>query len=138
MPADPLADLNTESNKLSAWLIEDDLSNLERVSVALAAGRDRIDDFDYALFDQRLLKELNIDMLDTRGTTPDAEANSWHRDLVHLSAERLGELARAIWVHGQTDRRLKKQMAEAVTGAVKTGRLDRARMKEKVLSQIGA
>lgn len=138
IPADPLADLSTTSNELSTWHIEDDLSNLERVIVAIAGTWDRIDSFDYALFDQRLVEELNIEMQQTMGDTPDAQANHWHRDLVHLSAQRLAELARAIWMDGRTDRKLQKEIRDALARAVSRREIDPNRLKPNVQSQVKA
>jgi len=138
IPADPLADLSTTSNELSTWHIEDDLSNLERVIVAIAGTWDRIEHFDYALFDQRLVGELNIEMRQTMGETPDAQANHWHRDLVHLSAQRLTELARVIWMHGRTDRKLQKDIRDALARAVSRREIDPNHLKPDVQRQVTA
>ena len=83
VPADALRDLQTGSNKLSVWLIEEDKSDLERIVVALAAMRNVLSNLDYALLDSGILDKINIKMSDSLGNSPDLTANSrWHRDLI--------------------------------------------------------
>ena len=56
--ADPLGDFTTTSNTISVWYIKENTSNLQRVVAALAAQRDRLVNFDYALFNKEILSEL--------------------------------------------------------------------------------
>lgn len=86
-PADPLGDLATQDNELSVWIIDDEKSNLNQVVAAMAATRGHLSNLDFALFDLRFLSELNIKIAITTGGTPDKEVNTWHRDLVKLSAQ---------------------------------------------------
>src|SRR6266581_8140831 len=71
LQAKVLLDLRAEDNRLSVYRIEEDLSNLPRVAGALAAGCDNLDNFDYALFPDDMLKELRISLSKTAGGTPD-------------------------------------------------------------------
>lgn len=65
--ADALREFRTKGNALSIWLIDDSLSNLERVIAAVAAGRDRLCNLDYALIDRTLLDELDIQVRSQEG-----------------------------------------------------------------------
>ena len=69
MPADPLGDLVTKENRLSVWQIDDDRSNLGDVIAALAASRDFLDTFDYALFNDELLAQARITRSRSAGVT---------------------------------------------------------------------
>src|SRR5580693_1775708 len=81
VPADPLGDLPTKGNLLSVWVLTDDRSNLERVVRAVAIGKDHIDNAGYVVFDSSAVENAGIEMLENAGSSDDAEANAWHRDL---------------------------------------------------------
>lgn len=136
LQADALADLSTKDNELSVWHIEDDRSNLEQVVTALAAGRDYIANLDYALFDQQILSAINIKIKDTKGGSPDEKVNSWHRDLVELSATKLMELAKAIQTKAVKERVLPKDIVRLIKQAVESGRINRAKLKPGVVGKI--
>ena len=57
LQADALGDLQTSSNQLSVYHIEDDKSNLEQIVTALAASRDTIANLDYALLDLQIVTD---------------------------------------------------------------------------------
>jgi hypothetical protein len=93
IPADPLGDLKTTGNGLSVYLIDDEKSNLGRVVCALAATRDRIQHFDYLLFDWDILLSTGITVKRSEGKTPDCAVNELHCDLAELSGQKLLALA---------------------------------------------
>jgi hypothetical protein len=135
--ADPLADLNTKTNALSLWLVEDDESNLEQIVTAIAATRDHVSNLDYALLKLRFLSELNLEIKHTRGGTLDEEANtSWHRDLHKLSGFKLVELAKIILDRGQRGRFSEKNIGQLIAQAVSSGRIDLAGLKEGIRKKI--
>ena len=138
MPADPMADLKTEDNKLSLWHVEDDESNLDQVVTAIAATRDYLDNVDYVLLDQRDMLHLDIHVAKTTGDTPLSEANLWHCDLTHLSAHKLVELAEVMWERCRIERRLKKAVRRLLVGAVESGRIDTSRLKDARRNEIGS
>jgi hypothetical protein len=129
IPADPLRDLETDKCILSFWVIDDKLSNLERVLAAIAGSRTHLDIFDFGLieFDLVLKSDFNIDEIP--GETADAEANSWHRDISHLSAQKLVKLAELLWYNMITERRSKKQVLEFMVTNISDGHLDRSKIK---------
>lgn len=135
----PLLDLVPDDNTLSVWHIEDDRSNLEQVAVALAALRDHLSNFDYALVDEQLLSALDIKVVQTNGETPDQEANTrWHRDLVELSDSKLIALVRTIAGKGETARISEKKIATLIQEAVGAGRLDRTRLGKHIAAKLKA
>lgn len=136
IPADPLGDLSTTFNALSVWYIEEDRSNLDRVVAASAAGRERLDVLDYALFDQELLSQINIKIKESPGATPDVEANEWHRDLVELSAAKLVNLAKVMLRNAERRRRLPKELDQLIAKAVASGRIDKERLSQRIRDEI--
>lgn len=137
-PASPLGDLRTSvDSRLSVWQIEDNRSNLESVIAALAATRQNLDIFDYALFPEGVVGETEIQMAVTRGQSADPAANyNWHRDLVKLSAAKLVKLAQLIHRRGSVDRFSEKQVKEIIRQSVEAGRIDRERLSEQVAKSV--
>lgn len=124
IPADPMADLKTNENKLSVYYVEKNQSNLNDVIEAIAATRNFPDRFDYLLFDEEICSELKIEVRDTKGETPNEEVNKkWHRDLAELSADKLLELAKVVYEKGETHRELEKEMLERVAKASLAGKI---------------
>jgi hypothetical protein len=136
--ADALGDLSTSENKLSLWLVEDEESNLKRIVAALAAARERLANFDYALLDVKLLADLGISCHASDGTSPDTEANRlWHCDLSELTAAKLVQLAGMVHHHAAMKRLTPKDVRSLITDSLQEGRLDRSKLGVHLLSDIG-
>lgn len=137
IPADPLADLRTTKNSLSVYLVDDDKSNLDRVICALAATREKIQHFDYLLFDWEILPSTGITVEPTEGETIDRAVNELHRDLVELSGRKLLALAAEI-LHSEyeTGRFLKKKVNELIDQAAKAGRITVDDLPEPIRASI--
>lgn len=132
--ADPLTDFVTTKNSLSVWRVEDNKSNLKRIIAALAAIRDRIDKFDYVLFDEKLLNEYDIKVKLAEGNSPDQEANAWHYDLIELSAQQLAKFVKAIWEDKpEANRAMPKKVRNWVAEAKESGWLDLSKIRLKDL-----
>lgn len=137
LQADALGDLNTKNNELSVWCIEDDESNLKEVVTALAAKCDDISNLDYALFDQQLLSEISIRIKATKGGSPYERANdSWHHDLVELSAFKLMELANTILNSAKKGRVPEKAILQQISQAVASGQIERTKLKPRIVEKI--
>ena len=137
LQADSLVDLTTKDNKLSVWFIKDDMSNLERVIAALAANRDFIANFDYALFSEEILEKKDIKTEKSKGDSKDYEANDqWHRDLYELSATKLLDIAEHIFNEGTIKRIQEKQVEKHINEAVQTGKIKFETLEEEVKSKI--
>lgn len=137
IPADCLADLRIENNELSAWLVDDQQANLNRILTALAATRDSLSNVDYIIFDFGLPGKLNITVRQTKGETPDNHANrSWHYDLTGLSARQVVELAVDMHSSGKKDRLLPRKVSQLIEESVKSGDLDQTKIKAKLALRL--
>lgn len=126
--ADALSDLETKGNALSLWFVADDRSNLEQVVSALASTRQHISNLDYALVDQRFISENNLKLQTVISNSPYEKANTWHRDLVELSASQLCALAKIIFEHGEKKRCTEKEILKLMARAIANGHIDRAKL----------
>jgi hypothetical protein len=129
LQADALVDLATKGNRLSVYLVNYDHTNLEQVITALAANCDYVSDFDFALFDHDALWELGIRIENSDGDTPDSVVNSWHCELIELTAERIVALAGIIWKRAEKKRFLSKRVHHLLAHAVASGQIDRDKMR---------
>jgi hypothetical protein len=136
-PADALADISTQSNELSVWLIEDDRSNLNRVAAALAAARDSVSNLDYRLVPVGWVGIHRIPVQATEGRTADLQANQkWHRDIPRLTASRLLSLARCMWRRGVAGRISERRVEELLLSGLRTGQLGRERLNQKLAAKL--
>lgn len=137
LQADSLGDLITKNNELSVWLIEDDKSNLERIIAALSANCDTISNFDYALFDSKIIEEKSIKKRKSKGISIDDEANErWHFDLYELSALKILCLSQEIFNDGQIKRIQERQVTKLINEALQAGKIKRNTLKDGILSKI--
>ena len=97
-PAECLMDLRSPDNRLSVFVVPPG-EDPSQVAVALAGcGKQKFDESGYVVFDSDILNELAIAIdASEKGATPDDKVNTWHRDLIELSATKLAELARVLW-----------------------------------------
>lgn len=137
LQSDALGDLNTKSNELSIWVIDNDKSNLDRIISALAARCDTISNFDYTLFDQEFFSKNNFKIKKTKGVSADPAANDqWHLDLFELSASKILELAKHIRDKGEKLRIQEKQIKNLISDAIKNGKISIEQLEEGIKSKI--
>ena len=130
LQADALADLKTTGNALSVYFVDrSDKEDLDRVVTALAATRERIEEVEYALFEESALSEIGIKVATAEADTPDAVVNTWHRHLVEMSANKIMELAYIIRNEGKKERVLGKRIRDMLIDALISKRIDRGRIK---------
>jgi len=138
-PAALLDDLRvTPDGELSIWHIEDDRSNLQQVTTALAANRDHVSNIDYALFDPSLVSGLAVKVRETPGKTPYSEANRWHRDLLEVSAKRLLELAKRIFQSADPTRVLEQEVLDQIRKAVDGRRIDPKHLNKGISDKLSS
>src|SRR5437660_8036004 len=92
-PADCLSDLRAGDSELSVYVVPEK-ANPAQVAIALAGTKQRIEESGYILFDVKMATALGIVIQERKGKTADPLVNTWHRDLVELSAGTLAELAK--------------------------------------------
>lgn len=136
IPADVHQDLRISQSSLSVWHIEDAQSNLEQVITALASTRDSIDTFDYGLFEQDIVRSINIKFMESLGISPMQAANHWHRDLVELTVDKLARLIRTIFGAMEKRRKSKRDIELRIIDAVRANEIDLTKVKPKMLESI--
>ncbi len=102
----------------------------------MAASRDVLDKLDYAAFDIALLSDLRIKIEAAPGGTPDDEVNTWHRDLVELTASKLTDLGLAMRRNATVARKYPKDIAELIRQGVESNRIDQTRLKQNLASKV--
>ena len=133
--ADALSNLKTKGNQLSVWWIDDDLSNLDRVIAALAAGRDRVEKLDYAVIDRGVLDSLGIRSIKADGQSPDGGANQrWHQDLARLSGSQL--VALAVNMRDGLSRQPKSKVRGLIVESIRSGFVARDSLKSTLLESL--
>lgn len=138
VPADPLGDLQTKSNELSIWLIDDEKSNLERVASALAAGREAIANLDYALLDFKYFRKLKIKYKSSRGGTLDNHINEYHIDMLELSGRKLVRLAKAFFRYAEIQRIPEKNVTVLIKKAIESEQIDSTKIRPAIIEKIEA
>ena len=136
--ADALREFRTRENALSIWLIDDNRSNLERVIAAVAAGRDRLCNLDYALIEHTLLDELDIQVSPQEGESVDDDANRrWHQDLERLSATKVVQLAVAVQrTEGGLQRVQKRAVGQLIATSIRNGFINPNRIDERLMDDL--
>ncbi|MGA6828712.1 hypothetical protein ACO9S2_14020 [Nitrospira sp. NS4] len=138
IPAQALADfVPRPAENLSLWYIEDDRLNVDRVAAAIASARTKLDKLDYATFSIDIIKQLDLKVVQSPGTTPDATANTqWHWELIELSANKANLLVHELYPTIQKAR----LMPDVVERLIREGiRLDQLRTKsipDKLLNDL--
>ena len=122
LQADALIDLRTQGNALSVFEL-DSTVNPERITIAVAAGRQKVDDTGYAIFDQDAVEALGIEIRRTQGGTADVTVNALHCDLCVRTATMLVALARAI-AQGTITPILRKRVGELLKTGLESRQLD--------------
>lgn len=110
---------------------------MPRIVAALAAGRDYLDVFDYALVDQNVLSELQIAMLLSEGSSLDEYANTqWHRDLIEPSEAQRKDLAQAIQEEGTIQRIPLKEVQYLISQAIAAKHIAWEKLPEGIQKKI--
>jgi hypothetical protein len=129
LKADVFRDLSTTDGLLSIWEVPEGLT-AERIAVAMAATRDNLGPMDIVVFDDL---PLQLDVVPDRapGDTPDAEVNSFHYDMRHLTVQKL--LALAMHMSGGAYTRLPlRQVETGLRDGIRDGHLTPAGLRDSL------
>lgn len=126
---------NVADCNISLYEVVDD-ETAERAAIAYAAGKSKIDDIEYAVFDAADLEALNIEIQTTLGDTPDSEVNELHRELLNMTVRKSSGLAQVIGNKGTFETVFVKEVRSKISEFCTTGIIDRNKLKEKVRSQL--
>ena len=131
---DALLDLQTKGNALSVYDVDGGL-DIERIVVALAAGRQFLSTLDYVVFDDAPLVSSSIDAVQTSGDTPDKVVNLVHYDLKNLTVGKVVQLAQIL--RGNDRKRVTKaQMKSKLNEALDNQWLDSSIISGVLLGQV--
>lgn len=125
LQADALGDLRTQENKLSLFIVDDDLGNLERIAAALAANSANPGNLDYLLLERQAIDDLGYTEISNPGETPDQEVNDAHVDLAIPNAQMLVDLAFVFWNQGDTNRIQRKRVQQMIRDGIEAGQIRR-------------
>ncbi len=132
--ADALKDLTTRENQISVYRVGSE-RDIDRITIALAATRDNLQNVDYAVFDDAEFQDIGIRIKQSSGATPDSRVNRLHHDISNLTVRQVCALA-AIIANGKIDRRPRSKIRIGMQRAIERGDLDREVMKESILSRL--
>jgi hypothetical protein len=119
------------------WFIDNDKKDLDDVTTALAASREKADRLDYVLFSQHHLGTAGIEVCETNGQTPDKYVNGLHRDLTHLSAAKVLALTTRVWQENLGLNRIDQRRAiQLVAAAVRRGRIMLEELRPKLREDV--
>jgi hypothetical protein len=128
---------NTDENSLSVWLLDDDKKDLDDVTAALVASREKTDKLDYVLFMAEHLHAVGIEVCEESGTTPDEQVNALHRNLTHLSAAQVLALTTRVWHENLGLNRIDQRTAlQLVRASVSCGRIRLEQLRPKLREDV--
>lgn len=141
IPADTITtDLRTKDNTLSFWQCgEGKNGELDDAALALATASDRVDKIDIVWVSEDDLSTDGQRSALTKGRTSVAELIERHVDITSLDHARLGRLAHRIAAaieEGRYRRLKRRKVAELLTTAVLQGRVELARLDNKVQAEV--
>jgi len=136
IPADPVADFRTIENRFSVYMLLDEGPSLDRVVAAIASGREKVENFDYIVFEEDLLAEIGIRTEISAGATRDQEVNACHLDLVELTGKKVLCLAQAVYESREPDRKHHFEVTAALVESVQEGKITLEGLPEKIRRSI--
>lgn len=132
VPADAVTTcLRTKGNALSFWEI-DSLSDIDDAVLAIVAGYKHLEMIDVVAIDPQLLSDGCVKCIATEGQTPVRDLLKEHRELVMLTCNTLGIVARSIAEAFKQDHvymRTKEQLKSILKDAITAGRLSPDKLK---------
>ena len=123
---------NVADCQISLYEVIDD-ETAERAAIAYAAGKSKIDDLEYAVFDAADLDPLGIEIQATLGDTPDSAINDLHRELLNMTVRKSSGLAQVIGNKATFETRFVKEVTSKISES-KT--IDRNKLKDRVRSKL--
>lgn len=134
---DVFKSLRSTGCSLSIFRLEEDSpDHLERMLAAFAAQREEAAQLDFAILDESDFIELGLRLTDAPGETPDSVVNSWHRNIVELSASRIQQLAACLQSQATFCRKREKDVLRLIKKALEAGHLAEEMVRPKVLGRI--
>lgn len=95
-PGELLDDLRLDESELSVFLLPED-AEPQRVAIALAGKRSRLEASGWIVFDLEIVTGLAIEITKTKGQTVDPVVDEWHRDLRKLTVNSVAAFVHRLW-----------------------------------------
>jgi len=135
LQADALFDLRTTGNKLSVFELVEPIT-AERITVAVAAGKERPSDTGYVIFDSGELTALGIGVESTPGGSADTEVNTLHRNLDIASDTKLLAFARNVVAPSEKVPIISERLAQLFQAGLESGQLEEGRVNPKLVDWL--
>jgi len=125
--------LRTTEGNLSTYFVAvdnyqnnvEDPPEVERIVAAYACTRNKIQNVDFVMIPTDALEATGLEYKESDGNTADDAVNSWHRDIIELSTEKLSRFAELILSFEQFSKRVgEKRIDEFVKSGIKQGNID--------------
>ena len=134
--ADVFNEIRTKDGKLSIYTVDTDKTNLTRIIVALASGRENFQDYDYVVVPKREIEE-KFEINKIKGETADDCVNKWHLDLVQLTPSKLTQLAYIFCDHRESMSKLpKKKVRSEIRKGIDSGLIDQTLINQKLKAKL--
>ena len=128
--------LKTTKGKLSIFVIDNEMSNLDRVIAALACGRTGLDNFDYVLVPEEQIVG-NFKVCTTGGDTLDDVVNGLHRDIARLTAASVMDLAIVFRTYmNNMKRRNPSTVRQLINASISAGSLEKERIDDNLRKKL--
>ena len=130
--------MRTTENKLSLWSINGE-AGLEDAVLALAAQFDHLDAIDVLCIDLSLIQDSGLHLKESPGSTPYAEFEQNHMDIVDLDYDLLGVMAQVVIEsirRDQSKRFTKSQLIEIIRSGVRDGKVHLSQLKCSIQKRI--
>jgi hypothetical protein len=96
----------------------------------MSAQRGKFERFDYVLFDEAMASSFGIKAVSVLGDSPNAQINSFHRDLTEISAQRLVEFAEVLLQQQQFGNVGERDIITSIIEGLKKGHIKKTRVRE--------
>ena len=134
--ADVFNEIRTKDGKLSIYTVDANKTNLTRIIVALASGRESFQDYEYVVVPKREIEE-NFETDNITGETADDGVNKWHLDLVQLTPSKLTRLAYIFCAHRESMCKLpKKKVKSEIRKGIESGLIDQTLINPKLKAKL--
>jgi len=137
LQADALSDLRTAGNKLSVFELVEPLTP-ERITIAVAAGKEKPADTGYVIFDSEEATALGIAIENTpeKGGTADREVNAFHRELCIGSDSKLVGFARNVIAKHEKEPIISRRVEHLLSAGLESGQLEAKRVNSKLVDRM--
>ncbi len=138
-PGELLEDLRLDESELSVFLLPDG-AEPQRVAVALAGKRSRLQDSGWIAFDLDIVQSLAIEIGETKGQTVDPVVDEWHRDLRRLTVNSVAAFVHRLWAIRESTlgNLASKEVKAGLVDGVKGGHLKLDLMHQEMQKMVKA